>query len=71
MNLEEMMQLCGWDVYNSVCGDQPVLGLSFVWVTASVYVWFEMLEEELKKLRNPVYVNAYEARTSEAINATG
>jgi hypothetical protein len=60
MNPEEMMQLCGWDVYNSVCGDQPVLGLSFVWVTASVYVWFEMLEEELKKLRNPVYVNAYE-----------
>ncbi|CAG9987568.1 unnamed protein product, partial [Clonostachys byssicola] len=63
MNPEEMMGLCGWDVYNSICGDQPVLGLSFVWVTASVYVWFEMLEEELKKLRNPVYVSAYEDPT--------
>ncbi|CAH0046133.1 unnamed protein product [Clonostachys solani] len=60
MDPEEMMQLCGWDVYNSVCGDTPVLGLSFPFVTFSIYVWFEMLEEELKELRNPVYVDAYE-----------
>ncbi|VUC36775.1 unnamed protein product [Clonostachys rosea] len=63
MNPEEMMELCGWDVYNSVCGDVPVLGLSFIWVTVSMYVWFEMLEHMLKEARNPVYVSAYEDPT--------
>ncbi|CAG9953235.1 unnamed protein product, partial [Clonostachys rosea f. rosea IK726] len=36
------------------------MGLSFLWPTSVVYMFFMTVEEELRKTRNPLYIKSFE-----------
>ncbi|KAI1162817.1 hypothetical protein F5B18DRAFT_622278 [Nemania serpens] len=56
-DLLEMLKL---DVSNDICGDIPLSSLNYVWTMARFMMLFHQFERELGKLRNPLYVQAYE-----------
>lgn len=47
------------DLFNDICGAIPFSSLNYVWVMARFLGQFQQFEEELARLRNPVYVQAY------------
>ncbi|THC94884.1 hypothetical protein EYZ11_005646 [Aspergillus tanneri] len=57
---QKLLELLKWDIFADVCGEQPLLSLNYVWVTARFIMLFMQIEEELRRLKNPLYVRAYE-----------
>ncbi|KAI5919301.1 hypothetical protein F4810DRAFT_512283 [Camillea tinctor] len=55
-----LLELLKWDFFQDICGDRPISSLNYIWVAARFMTLFMGFEEELKKLRNPLYVEAYE-----------
>ncbi|CAG9988105.1 unnamed protein product [Clonostachys byssicola] len=49
-----------WDIFTAINGNMPVMGLSFLWPTTIVYMFFMTVEEELCKTRNPLYIKSFE-----------
>ncbi|KAI0436552.1 hypothetical protein F4803DRAFT_541846 [Xylaria telfairii] len=56
----DLLELLKVDVANDICGDIPLSSLNYVWTMVRFMMQFHRFETELKKLRNPLYVQAYE-----------
>ena len=48
------------DVLDDVCGSRPLSSLNLVWVLARFLMLFMQVEDRLKELRNPLWIEAYE-----------
>ncbi|KAL7621943.1 hypothetical protein AAE478_007443 [Parahypoxylon ruwenzoriense] len=57
---QDLLDLLKLDISNDICGDIPLSSLNYVWVMVRFMMLFHQFEEELGKLRNPLYVQAYE-----------
>ncbi|KAI0100618.1 hypothetical protein GGR51DRAFT_531879 [Nemania sp. FL0031] len=57
---QELLNLLKLDISNDICGDIPLSSLNYVWTMARFMMLFHQFERELGKLRNPLYVQAYE-----------
>lgn len=60
MSGPNLLDLLNMDLVNDICGDAPLSSLNYVWVLAQFMMLFLQIEEELGKLRNRLYVQAYE-----------
>ncbi|KAK5633104.1 hypothetical protein RRF57_008818 [Xylaria bambusicola] len=56
----DLLELLKLDISNDICGDVPLSSLNYVWTTVRFMMLFMQFEGELGKLRNPLYVQAYE-----------
>ncbi|KAI0506199.1 hypothetical protein F5B22DRAFT_470697 [Xylaria bambusicola] len=56
----DLLALFKVDISNDICGDVPLSSLNYVSTMARFMVLFMQFESELDKLRNPLYVQAYE-----------
>ena len=56
----ELLDLLKLDIINDISGERPLSSLNYVWVTARFMLLFHQIENELKRLRNPSWVRAYE-----------
>jgi hypothetical protein len=57
----EMLNLLKLDIINDISGEErPLSSLNYVWVTARFMLLFHQIEDELKRLRNPLWIRAYE-----------
>ncbi|KAF9877452.1 hypothetical protein CkaCkLH20_05152 [Colletotrichum karsti] len=56
----QLLEYVKTDLHGDVCGDYPVSAVNYLTVTMLLSELFEDLEGELSRLRNPLYVRAYE-----------
>ncbi|KAI0863800.1 hypothetical protein F4860DRAFT_50384 [Xylaria cubensis] len=57
----DLLDLLKVDIINDICGDiLPLSSLNYVWTMVRFMMQFRQFETELNKLRNPLYVRAYE-----------
>ena len=56
----ELLDLLKQDIISDISGERPLSSLNYVWVTARFMLLFHQIEDELKRLRNPSWVRAYE-----------
>ena len=57
----ELLSLLKWDFVSDICGElRPLSSLNYIWATAQFMLFFEEVEEELKRRRNPTWLRAYE-----------
>ncbi|KAI1428087.1 hypothetical protein F5Y12DRAFT_73515 [Xylaria sp. FL1777] len=61
---QDLLGLLKLDISNEICGDLPLSSLNYVWTMARFMMQFHQFENELSKLRNPLYVQAYESDPS-------
>lgn len=58
---QELLEVLKFDLISDVSGEiRPVSSLNYVWVTARFMSLFLQIEDELKRRRNPLWVQAYE-----------
>ncbi|KAL2755433.1 hypothetical protein ACRALDRAFT_1082332 [Sodiomyces alcalophilus JCM 7366] len=63
MSPEEMLSCVKLDVYNDVCSDsEPLSGINYLYITSICVMILMQMENRLKDLRHPVYIDAYEKR---------
>ncbi|KAI1816979.1 hypothetical protein GGS20DRAFT_535631 [Poronia punctata] len=55
-----LLDLAKNDLYQDICGKVPYSSMNYVFVTMRFMMQFMQFETELRKLRNPLYVQAYE-----------
>ncbi|KAH8802625.1 hypothetical protein F5884DRAFT_802467 [Xylogone sp. PMI_703] len=55
-----LLDLIKLDFVKQLSGDLPVLAANYVWITVQFMMLFLRIEDELKRLRNPLWVRAYE-----------
>ncbi|KAI1637118.1 hypothetical protein F4809DRAFT_341918 [Biscogniauxia mediterranea] len=59
-----LLELLKWDFFQDICGEShPLSSLNYIWVAVRCMALFMMFEDELKRLRNPLYVEAYETNS--------
>ncbi|KAI0378712.1 hypothetical protein F5Y04DRAFT_290860 [Hypomontagnella monticulosa] len=63
----DLLIVMKWDTFSAVCGNVPVLGFNYISALENFMKIFTRIEDELKRLRNPLYVKAYE--TQDPLNA--
>ncbi|KAH8812893.1 hypothetical protein F5884DRAFT_730209 [Xylogone sp. PMI_703] len=56
----ELLAMIQVDFYNNICGETQLLALNSAWVTSRFLMLFQEIEQELCRLRNPLWVRAYE-----------
>lgn len=56
----ELLSLLRQDIVSDVSGRWPISSLNYVWATVRMMMVFTQIEDELKRLRNPLWVHAYE-----------
>ncbi|CAH0053890.1 unnamed protein product [Clonostachys solani] len=56
----DCLQQSMWDIGIAINGDFPAMGLSFLWPTTFVYLFFMSVEEELREKQNPLYKRSFE-----------
>ncbi|KAI0396786.1 hypothetical protein F5Y17DRAFT_59142 [Xylariaceae sp. FL0594] len=56
----DLLDLLRRDLYHDICGSVPYSSMNYVFVMCKFMLQFEQFETELKKLRNRLYVRAYE-----------
>lgn len=56
----ELLDLLKPGIISDISGERPLSSLNYVWVTARFMLLFHQIENELKRLRNPSWVRAYE-----------
>lgn len=55
------LELINLDLHEEICGrSKPILSLNYLSVTTKILYVFQMIEKELQRLRNPLYVQAFE-----------
>ncbi|RDL37370.1 uncharacterized protein BP5553_04803 [Venustampulla echinocandica] len=59
-----LLNLIKMDVLTDICGVRPLSSLNYVWVAVRFMMLFMQIEDELKRLRNPLWVRAYEQEPS-------
>jgi hypothetical protein len=58
---KQLLELLKVDLINDIAGEgRPLSALNYVWVTARFMLLFTQIEDELKRVRNPLWVRAYE-----------
>lgn len=57
---QELLDFLKKDIYDDICGKSPLSSLNYVWVMCRFFTTFQIMEEELEKVRNPLYVQVYE-----------
>ncbi|KAI1112357.1 hypothetical protein F5Y14DRAFT_442694 [Nemania sp. NC0429] len=57
---QHLLELLKQDISNDVCGVMPLSSQNYVWTMTRFMMLFHQFERELKKVRNPLYVRAYE-----------
>ncbi|KAI1186813.1 hypothetical protein F5B17DRAFT_345416 [Nemania serpens] len=57
---QDLLEMLKLDISNDICGDMPLSSLNYVWTMARFMMQFHQFEKELGRLRNPLYVQAYE-----------
>lgn len=60
MSSDSFLTLLQVDICNDICGTTPFSGFNYIWAMARCMLLFHQFEDELAKLRNPLYVQAYE-----------
>ncbi|KAI1193100.1 hypothetical protein F5X97DRAFT_315343 [Nemania serpens] len=60
LSTDDLISMLKEDISNDIWGDMPLSSLNYVWTMARCMLLFHELERELGKLRNPLYVQAYE-----------
>ncbi|KAJ2996581.1 hypothetical protein NUW58_g928 [Xylaria curta] len=60
LSSQDLLDLLKLDISNDICGDIPLSSLNYLWTMARFMMLFHGFESELGKLRNPLYVKAYE-----------
>lgn len=59
--LTTFLEFLKLDIVNDVCGDlRPLSSLDYTFLTAQFMMLFMEVEDRLRELRNPLYVEAYE-----------
>ena len=61
MSRRELLELSKWDMHGDICGSSPLSSLNYVWVTIRFMILFMQIEDDLKRVRNPLWVRSYEA----------
>lgn len=56
----DLLNILKMDLVSDISGHTPLSALNYVWVTARIMLVFHQIEDELKRLRNPCWVRAYE-----------
>ena len=56
----DLLTLSQYDISSDVNGKLPLSGTNYIWVTVRCMILFMNIEEELRKVRNPLWVRAYE-----------
>lgn len=56
----DLLELLQLDIINEVSGQWPLSSLNYICVTVLFMAVFEEIEEELRRLRNPLWIRAYE-----------
>ncbi|KAL1985317.1 hypothetical protein VTN96DRAFT_7995 [Rasamsonia emersonii] len=60
----ELLDLLKLDIISDVSGEsRPLSSLNYVWVTARFMLLFHQIEDKLRRLRNPLWVQAYEGNS--------
>ena len=57
----DLLEYLKMDIHQDVSGMMPLSGINYLWVLARFYMFFMLVEQRLKKLRNPSWVAAYES----------
>lgn len=60
MSSTEVVELTRWDIFHDVSGRAPMLSLNYISVASFILMMFDKMEHDLKALRNPIYMEAYE-----------
>lgn len=64
-NGPDLLRFLKYDIHNDIAGEiAPLSSVNYVWVTANMMRKFTLFEDELKRLRNPLWVRAYEQDAS-------
>ncbi|KFY30433.1 hypothetical protein V493_01927 [Pseudogymnoascus sp. VKM F-4281 (FW-2241)] len=56
----DMLDLLRQDIISDVCGVSTFSSLNYIWVMARIMMLFLQIEDQLKRVRNPLWVRAYE-----------
>jgi hypothetical protein len=57
----ELLEALKLDIITDVAGERgPLSSLNYIWVATNFVILFKRIEDELKRLRNPLWVQAYE-----------
>ncbi|KAL2063798.1 hypothetical protein VTL71DRAFT_5603 [Oculimacula yallundae] len=57
---QDLLEILKMDIASDVSGHRPLSSLNYVFVTVMMIMVFSQVEDELKKRRNPLYIQAYE-----------
>ncbi|KAI4598717.1 hypothetical protein KJ359_002609 [Pestalotiopsis sp. 9143b] len=60
MKSADILTCLEFDIRADICGREPLSSLNYIWTTACMHIQFSVMEDELHKHRNPMYVRAYE-----------
>ncbi|KAK2763289.1 hypothetical protein FQN54_009925 [Arachnomyces sp. PD_36] len=62
---QEMLNFVKIDITNDICGEiRPISSLNYTWVTVHMLFLIRKIEEELEKLRNPIWARIYKGNPS-------
>lgn len=56
----ELLDLLKLDFVSCISGDHPVCAVNYAWATVDIMMWFSRVEQELRRLQNPLWLRAYE-----------
>ncbi|KAI9704576.1 MAG: hypothetical protein M1820_005489 [Bogoriella megaspora] len=57
---EDLLTLVKCDLTGDVHGGLPLCGINYIWITNMFLKLFGQIEDELRRVRNPLWVRAYE-----------
>lgn len=67
---EKLLDFLKKDIHSDISGDTPLSGINYIWILARMHLTFVQIEEELKAVRNVLWVAAYESGPGELDKAT-
>lgn len=60
MSARDILTFLKYDIFRDINGNLPLSSLNYVWVTIRFMLLFMQIEGELRRVRNPLWVRAYE-----------
>lgn len=58
---EKLINFLKKDIHTDIAGDEPLSGINYISILARMHSTFLQLEADLKAVRNPLWVAAYES----------
>lgn len=56
----DLLEILRVDIFNDICGKRPHSAMNYLLITLHMTFKFLKIEDELQRVRNPLYVRAYE-----------